>query len=238
MYEQVKKILFPLNFLFMILEDLSRKSHILSSRIEFIQAKGEKVFVQSRTKVETDLPLVWKSVTAVGPGLVNMGNTCFLNSVLQCLAYIPALAQTLLSSRHNCASVSSCTLFAMEEHIKLMNHANKPVVPKAILSKLRFISKALKLGRQEDAHEFLLGLLDSMQKYCARKSDNSTVKSIFDGSIQSIVKCRVCKHESKTTDPMMDIALDIKHCHDIKTALSKYTKKELLAGGNRYFCER
>jgi ubiquitin carboxyl-terminal hydrolase 36/42 len=128
----------------------------------------------------------------------------------------------------------------MEEHIKLMNHASKNVVPKAILSKLKFISKALKLGRQEDAHEFLLGLLDSMQKNClGRKSDpSSIVKSIFEGSIQSIVKCRGCKHESKTTDPMMDIALDIKHCHDIKTAFSYYTKKELLTGGNRYFCER
>jgi len=183
-----------------------------------------------------DLPLEWKSVKAVGPGLMNMGNTCYLNAVLQCLTYIPALAQTL-SVRHKCASASSCTLFFMEEHIKLMNHASDNVVPKAILSKLKFISKALKLGRQEDAHEFLLALLKSMQTGCSNDPNDpsSIVKSIFEGSIQSIVTCTNCKYESKTTDPMMDIALDIKDCPDIKTAFSSYTIKETM---NDYKCDK
>ena len=38
----------------------------------------------------------WRTVSRAGPGLFNNGNTCFLNSTLQCLLHIPALTQVLL----------------------------------------------------------------------------------------------------------------------------------------------
>ena len=42
----------------------------------------------------------WKDIRRVGPGLANLGNTCFLNSVLQVLTYTPPLVNYVLSDYH------------------------------------------------------------------------------------------------------------------------------------------
>ena len=53
-----------------------------------------------------DVEMQWKQIRRVGAGLTNMGNTCFLNSVIQVLTYTPPLVNYLMSDKHK----SKCKL--------------------------------------------------------------------------------------------------------------------------------
>lgn len=55
--------------------------------------KSGKVLVASE---QVERVLSWQHSRKIGPGFANLGNTCYLNSVLQCLSYTPCFAQFLL----------------------------------------------------------------------------------------------------------------------------------------------
>ena len=114
----------------------------------------------------------------VGVGLNNVGNTCFLNSVLQCLLHTPALIYIV--SRH--ASSKDCSIAAttfcmickfrdLALKTTLASSTGYPYTPAPVLQNLRNIAKSLRHGRQEDAHEFLRYIVDAFQRSALHGTD-------------------------------------------------------------------
>ncbi|NXF69286.1 UBP42 hydrolase, partial [Ciccaba nigrolineata] len=191
----------------------------------------------------------WQQTKSVGVGLHNLGNTCFLNSTLQCLTYTPPLANYMLSLEHtqSCHEEGFCMMCTMETHInQVLCSSNSAIKPTSVINGLKRIGKHFHFGSQEDAHEFLCFTVDALQKAClngSTKLDRSSqattlIYQIFGGYLRSRVKCLNCKAVSDTYEPFLDITLDIKAVTCLTKALEQFVKPEQLDGENSYKCSK
>ncbi|XP_010852147.1 PREDICTED: ubiquitin carboxyl-terminal hydrolase 27 [Bison bison bison] len=155
-------------------------------------------------------------------GLINLGNTCFMNCIVQALTHTPILRDFFLSDRHRCEMPSPelCLVCEMSSLFRELYSGNpSPHVPYKLLHLVWIHARHLAGYRQQDAHEFLIAALDVLHRHC--KGDdagkaasnpnhcNCIIDQIFTGGLQSDVTCQACHGVSTTIDPCWDISLDL-----------------------------
>lgn len=220
-------------------------------------------------------------------GFVNLGNTCFLNSTLQCLAHIPPFCQSLISlptlrqqsttsalahspykPKLSMGKKITLRLRSLFQQVYVTKHQtnNGAIAPQGIVKSVPFLGSIgsrlgsgykFRPGRQEDAHEFLVHLLDAMHDGelkeaginqevsgwrdrlpIARLDETTLIHRIFGGYFRSQVKCTRCGHCSNTYDPFLDLSLEVsrKSVQSVESAIREFTKKETLDSENRWKC--
>ncbi|XP_074875429.1 ubiquitin carboxyl-terminal hydrolase 42-like [Buteo buteo] len=192
----------------------------------------------------------WQQRQRAGAGLHNLGNTCFVNSVLQCLTYTAPLANYLLSREHS-QSLSCqqdfCMMCIMEAHVNEVLHSSDSAIqPSAVINVLTRIGEDFQLGRQEDAHEFLRYTVDAMQTACLSGSSElgmssqatTIIHQTFGGFLRSRVTCLSCKAVSDSYEAFLDVPLDIKAASSVTAALEDFVRPEQLDGENCFKCSK
>lgn len=130
----------------------------------------------------------WLKINRVGPGFFNDGNTCYLNSTLQCLVHTPALAQILQLEPRSVLKGLGIVANAQDskdgrdkdfnlhanrsvlQHFQNLvcevwsNSSSRTISPRGMVASIRRVGRQFKPLRQEDAHEYLRQLLDCMHE--------------------------------------------------------------------------
>ncbi|KVH93145.1 Peptidase C19, ubiquitin carboxyl-terminal hydrolase 2 [Cynara cardunculus var. scolymus] len=185
-------------------------------------------------------------------GLVNCGNSCYANAVVQCLMSTKPLTIYLLHRSHSrtCCAKSWCLMCELEHHVMMLRESGEPLSLSGILLHMRSVNYQIGGGSQEDAHEFLRVLITSMQSICleslggedvvAPKLQETTfIQHTFGGQLRSKVKCLRCHHESDRYENIMDLNLEIYGwVESLEDALTQFTSVEDLDGENMYRCGR
>ncbi|KAL0345774.1 UNVERIFIED_CONTAM: Ubiquitin carboxyl-terminal hydrolase 23 [Sesamum radiatum] len=142
-----------------------------------------------------------------------------------------------------------CALCAIQKHVsRALQSTGRILEPKDLVSNLRCISRNFRNARQEDAHEYMVNLLESMHKCCLPSGlpsespsayEKSLVHKIFGGRLRSQVKCMQCSFCSNKFDPFLDLSLEIVKADSLRKALAHFTAKEQLDGGaKQYQCQQ
>ncbi|KAI4337216.1 hypothetical protein L6164_015661 [Bauhinia variegata] len=184
-------------------------------------------------------------------GLLNCGNSCFANVVLQCLSFTRPLVTYLLEKGHRrqCRRNDWCFLCEFQTHVERTSQSSQAFSPMNILSRLPNIGGTLGYGRQEDAHEFMRFAIDTMQSVCLDEfggekavspnlQETTLIQHIFGGHLQSQVFCTKCEKISNQYENMMDLTVEIQgDAASLEECLEQFTVKEWLQGENMYKCD-
>uniref|UniRef100_A0A8R1DQN6 Ubiquitin carboxyl-terminal hydrolase n=1 Tax=Caenorhabditis japonica TaxID=281687 RepID=A0A8R1DQN6_CAEJA len=194
-------------------------------------------------------------------GLRNIGNTCFMNAVLQALACIDEFKDYILNlpsledyvEEEKNAKNGNC--FLTDEYRKLLiamsaRNFREAATPSEFREAFVSACPRFRGFRQHDSHEFMRYLLDQMHtemKKCRHlpemPDDKVTpIAKHFEGILQSSVICQTCGNCSNKNDEFMDLSLDIPRMNKgrirLSDCLETFFERETLDKGEKPECSK
>ncbi|RAO68887.1 uncharacterized protein BHQ10_004899 [Talaromyces amestolkiae] len=150
-------------------------------------------------------------------GLFNLGQTCYMNVVLQTLLHEPLLNAYFLGNGHKYydCQVDGCVLCAMSRAFAEFNGCDKKdgFTAETMLYSTWKNHPPLAGNHQQDAHEFYQFLAGGLHTASSDENDQLKCNCFFCkalfGKFQSTLTCPICRHTSPTEQPLLELSLDV-----------------------------
>ncbi|EUB58206.1 Ubiquitin hydrolase [Echinococcus granulosus] len=197
-------------------------------------------------------------------GLVNFGNTCYCNSVLQALFFCKPFRNRVLLYRQQSKGQKKETLLSCLADLFYAVTTKKKKVgqipPKKFVQRLKRENVLFDNYLPQDAHEFLNYLLNQIADILlaenaseeAVKKGSSTggdadlntgentrtwIHEIFQGTLTNETRCLNCETVRTKDEDFLDLSVDIKQYTSITNCLQCFSNTETIQSENKYYCE-
>jgi len=127
-----------------------------------------------------------------------MGNTCYINSILQCLRYSKPFVFQLREL------VVTRDTPLVQSFVDLLFAGATRVTLNTFVSQLSLANKEFSLLRQCDAHELFLFIVDKFFTRFNKRYTNS-----FEGMFLSKITCTACDNVSESKYPFVSISVEM-----------------------------
>ena len=205
--------------------------------------KKRKTKEQRKSKENILMPQPIHAEYSSVKGLHNLGQTCYFNSIVQCLFHCSSFRDIIENVPQSARTVP--VLREVQRLFTRMGRSNSLTY----LSPARCFSAAMGIpecrrahmheDKQEDAGEFFLILIEYFREKFQPLAD------IFEGNLRSKISCQHCSSATTTMQPFKLLALsfpasnneqdqhNVSSTHDIYTLLDDFVSPEIISG---YHC--
>uniref|UniRef100_A0A0D2XZK8 USP domain-containing protein n=1 Tax=Fusarium oxysporum (strain Fo5176) TaxID=660025 RepID=A0A0D2XZK8_FUSOF len=171
-------------------------------------------------------------------GLLNLSNTCYLNSLMTQLFMNTTFRRFILGCRINDPANSQQLLSYTQKLFGHMQESYRRFVdPSNFVHSIKTYDDALiDIHNQMDVDEFYNLLLDRWETQLSGHDEKRVIKSFYGGQLVQQVKSKECEHISERLEPFSAIQCDIKGKGTLAESLQAYVDGEVMEGDNKYKC--
>lgn len=167
------------------------------------------------SRVKSRIRKSWSPGARAPMGLDNHAVTCYMNSAIQALVHIPAMAyylQDILKGKYTEIRPNSVSYELANLYLRMIDSGSKKksIYPNRLIRRLTDINALMSEWQQEDSHEYFMSLVGRLQEDSVPKGkelNSSMIYDIFGGKIKQQVICKNCDHISTTHQDFYDLSV-------------------------------